>query len=69
MSQVIEGEFYLTVDEAADRLGKSPETVRKWIRGNVRSMTGRLPARKMGFQYFIREVDVEAEAVRKEKGL
>lgn len=60
MSQMIDGDLYLTVDEVAERLGKSPETVRKWIRGNVTSMIGKLPARKLGQQYFVREVDVEA---------
>lgn len=42
----------LTVPEAAGRLGKSPETVRRWIR------SGRLRARKVGTQHFIDEADL-----------
>jgi len=38
--------------EAAKRLGVCEETIRRWAR------LGRLPARKLGFQYFILEKDV-----------
>lgn len=37
----------LTVAEAADRLGRNPETVRRWIR------SGRLPARRVGARHAI----------------
>ena len=37
----------LTVPEVARRLGRNPETVRRWIR------EGRLPARKVGSQHLI----------------
>lgn len=43
----------LTVPEAARRVGKDPETVRRWIRA------GRLPARKIGTQHVIEEADLE----------
>jgi len=43
----------LTVPEAARRAGKNPETVRRWIR------EGRLPARKVGTQHVIDEIDLE----------
>jgi len=43
----------LTVPEAAKRLAKNPETIRRWIR------SGRLPARKIGTQHVIEEEDLE----------
>jgi len=43
----------LTVPEAARRLGKNPETVRRWIRA------GKLPSRKVGTQHLIDERDLE----------
>ncbi len=43
----------LTVPEAAQRTGRSPETVRRWIRA------GRLPAQKHGTQHMIDEADLE----------
>ncbi|CAN5691285.1 hypothetical protein BH18ACT13_BH18ACT13_21650 [soil metagenome] len=42
----------LTVSEVATRLGRNPETIRRWIR------SGRLPARKMGAQHVIEERDL-----------
>lgn len=42
----------LTVAEAADRLGKDPETVRRWIR------SGRLPARRVGVRHAIDDGDL-----------
>ena len=42
----------LTVPEAARRVRKDPETVRRWIR------TGRIKARKIGHQHFIEESDL-----------
>ena len=42
----------LTVLEAARRLNREPETVRRWIR------SGRLPARKIGTRHFIEESDL-----------
>ena len=40
------------VPEAARRVGRNPETVRRWIR------EGKLPARKIGTQHFIEEEDL-----------
>jgi excisionase family DNA binding protein len=46
----------LTVPDAARRVGRNPETVRRWIR------EGRLPARKIGNQHVIEEDALEAAA-------
>ena len=43
----------LTVPEAADRAGRDPETVRRWIR------SGKLRARKVGTQHVIDENDLD----------
>ncbi len=43
----------LTVPEAAQRTGRSPETVRRWIRA------GRLRAKKHGTQHMIEAADLE----------
>ena len=43
----------LTVPEAAKRVRREPETVRRWIR------SGRLPARKAGTHYLIAEEDLD----------
>jgi excisionase family DNA binding protein len=43
----------LTVPEVADRVGRDPETVRRWIR------SGKLRARKVGTQHVIEERDLE----------
>jgi excisionase family DNA binding protein len=42
----------VTVIEAAMRLGKDPETIRRWIRA------GKLPAKKIGLLHMIEEVDL-----------
>lgn len=42
----------LTVPEAAKRVGRDPETVRRWIR------SGRLPSTKVGTQHLIEEDDL-----------
>lgn len=44
----------LTVPEAAARVGRNAETIRRWIR------SGRLRARKVGTQHVIEEVDLDA---------
>ena len=44
----------LTVPDAARRVGRTPETVRRWIR------SGRLRARKVGTQHVVEEKDLEA---------
>lgn len=44
----------LTVPEAAKRVGRDPETVRRWIR------SGRLASKKIGQQHFVDEMDVAA---------
>jgi excisionase family DNA binding protein len=42
----------LTVPEAAKRVGRNPETVRRWIR------SGKLRARRIGTQHLIDEADL-----------
>jgi excisionase family DNA binding protein len=42
----------LTVPEAARRVDRDPETIRRWIR------SGRLPSRRVGTQYIIDEHDL-----------
>ncbi|MGH3014765.1 MAG: helix-turn-helix domain-containing protein [Gaiellaceae bacterium] len=44
----------LTVPEAAKRIGRNPETVRRWIR------SGRLRSQKVGTQHLIDEQDLDA---------
>lgn len=44
----------ITVPEAARRLRRNPETIRRWIR------EGKLPARKIGTQHVIEEEDLDA---------
>ena len=44
----------LTVPEVATRLGRDPETVRRWIR------SGRLHARKVGTQHVVDEEDLKS---------
>lgn len=42
----------ITVPEAARRVGRNPETVRRWIR------SGRLRSEKVGTQHLVREEDL-----------
>ena len=44
----------LTVPEAARRVKRDPETIRRWIR------SGRLRAKKVGTQHVIEEADLES---------
>jgi excisionase family DNA binding protein len=44
----------LTVPEAARRVGKNPETIRRWIR------EGKLRAHKVGTQHVLEEDDLAA---------
>jgi excisionase family DNA binding protein len=44
----------LTVPEAARRIGRNPETVRRWIR------EGKLKSTKVGTQHIIEEADLAA---------
>lgn len=44
----------VTVPEAARRVNRNPETIRRWIR------SGRLPAHKVGTQHVIQEEDLKA---------
>ncbi len=44
----------LTVPEAARRIRKNPETLRRWIR------EGKLPAKKIGTQHLIDERSLDA---------
>lgn len=44
----------MTVPEAARKVGRDPETIRRWIR------SGRLRARKVGTQHVIEEADLES---------
>jgi len=46
----------LTVPQVARRLGRNPETIRRWIR------SGRLPATKVGTQHVVDEAAVELAA-------
>lgn len=46
----------LTVREAARRVNRAEETIRRWI------WTGKLPARKLGQSYQVRESDLDAVA-------
>ncbi len=48
----------LTVDEAARRAGRNPETVRRWIR------EGKLRAVKVGNRHLVEEADLEAATER-----
>ena len=57
----LNGNHYLTATEAAKRLGVSDETIRRWVR------LDKLPARKLGLQYFILEQDVAGMAKVKQK--
>jgi excisionase family DNA binding protein len=42
----------ITVPEAARRVNRDPETIRRWIR------SGKLPAQKFGTQHVIEEADL-----------
>jgi excisionase family DNA binding protein len=44
----------ITVPEAAKRVGRDPETVRRWVRA------GKLRSEKVGTQHLIDEADLEA---------
>jgi excisionase family DNA binding protein len=44
----------LTVPEAARRVGRDPETVRRWIR------SGKLRSEKVGTQHLVEERELEA---------
>ena len=44
----------ITVPEAAKRIGRNPETIRRWIR------EGKLPAHKVGTQHVIDEAVLDA---------
>lgn len=44
----------LTVPEAARRVGKNPETIRRWIRG------GRLRSQRVGTQHLVEEAELDA---------
>lgn len=46
----------LTVPQAATRLGRNPETIRRWIR------SGRLRSSRVGTQHVIDEADLAAVA-------
>lgn len=44
--------YMLTVAQAADRIGRNPETIRRWIR------SGRLPAHRVGQRHAIEDRDL-----------
>lgn len=52
----------LAVLEVANRLGRDPETIRRWIR------SGKLRATKVGLQYFVAEDDLPGPPGRLPKG-
>ena len=52
----------LTVPQAARRVRKNPETVRRWIR------EGKLASRKIGTQHVIEETDLDRLASRRQAG-
>ena len=52
--RVVAYNVMITVPEAAKRVRRNPETVRRWIR------EGKLKARKIGTQHVIEERDLEA---------
>ncbi len=54
MCETVDGQVYLTTQEAAGRIGVSADTIRRWAR------LGWLPARKFGTQLFILEKDIKA---------
>jgi len=53
----------VTVPEAARRVGRNPETVRRWIR------EGKLRSTKVGTQHLIEESDLEAASARRSNRL
>jgi Helix-turn-helix domain len=48
----------LTVRDAADEVGRTPETIRRWV------WSGRLPASKRGNRLIVARVDLERVAGR-----
>ena len=58
---IINGRHYFTAVEAARRIRVSDETIRRWVR------EGKLPAMKLGFQYFILHKDVDKYTKAREK--
>lgn len=46
----------VTVLEAARRVGRDPETIRRWIR------SGKLAAKKVGLQHMVEEADLPCDA-------
>ena len=59
-ADVVVSNYMLTVPQAARRVGKDAETVRRWIR------SGKLRARRVGTQHIIEEDDLRA--ILPEKG-
>ena len=59
-ADVVVSNYMLTVPQAARRVGKDAETVRRWIR------SGKLRARRVGTQHIIEEADLRA--ILPEKG-
>ena len=46
----------MTVPQAAERVGRDPETIRRWIRA------GKLRAQKVGTQHIVDEADLDQVA-------
>jgi excisionase family DNA binding protein len=50
----------ITVPEAARRIRRDPETIRRWIR------SGRLASQRVGTQYLVDELELDALVSREE---
>ncbi len=53
---VVASYYMITVPQAAKRVGRDPETIRRWIRA------GKLRAQKVGTQHIVDEADLDEVA-------
>ncbi len=61
MGILLDGEQHLSVSEAAKVLGKSEETVRRWLR------SGKLHGRKIGILHYVSEAEVKRVRLEEER--